>query len=202
MKKNEKRLIPCLSCLAPNGESDLFCDKCGASLITSTLDPMRTIQIQGFLLRKATSGTPAFITLLGVWVIFLPWLMGSVLAMFNVDFHETGVSPFIFFLIFLGLTLVALKILFMVTRNYFVMPGADQNKKIKRRKNIRKAILVLGKTGIFMGAGMVLVSWMTDSVGRTNHFWSGLLMLIVSFGIMACALNRKEEKSSIIKAEV
>ncbi len=178
-----KEIIACLSCLAPNNWSIDFCENCGSPIgMTSTLDPLKTIQAEGFLLRKATSERPKFIVLLGIWLLFLPWLGGTSAIAINMMVKGKGVADFIFFLISIALALVAVRVLFLVTHNYLTMPDLKQNKKLKGEKKMINTILIFGKIGIFLGAAILVGSWMTDLFG-SNLFWSGLLILFVSFGI-------------------
>ncbi len=123
MTETEKDLIICMSCMAPNDKSDDFCQNCRASLATtSTLDPLQTIQNEGSLWRKATSERPKFIVVLGMWVLFLPWIVGTIVIEASIIINWDGFSSLIFFWIGVALFLIALNMLFTVTKNYLTMP--------------------------------------------------------------------------------
>lgn len=127
MTEFNREIVACMSCLAPNGISTAFCESCGSPLgTTSTLDPVKTIRAESFLLQKAVSARPKFIVLLGVWVIFLPWLLISGGIAVNQLLYPDGFASFVFFWIGVGLSFVAVKILFSVTSNYLTMADSTQ----------------------------------------------------------------------------
>jgi hypothetical protein len=110
--------IICPSCLAPNASFTSFCDSCGAPIgTTATLDPIQSINTQGFLFRKALEGRPKPIVLVGLWLMFFPALLGSLYAAICLILNRTSVADF-FFWVFVGFAYVAFVILYRVTRNY------------------------------------------------------------------------------------
>ena len=126
----DEEIIACLSCLAPNKASVDFCEKCGAPIgTTSTLDPLKMIRAEGFLLAKATHGKPKPIVLIGVWIIFLPWLVGSLLLAGSQILYGYSFEGFVFFWIGIGLAIVALTVLYRVTKNYFAPPDLERNEE-------------------------------------------------------------------------
>ena len=115
--------ITCPSCQALNNRRAEFCHKCGAPLgPVATLDPMQTIQAEGFLLRKATEGRPSRIVLIGIWIVFLPCLVGTVYSAIRLLFGERGSFGFFFFWGSIGLSIIAFMILYRVTKNYLTIP--------------------------------------------------------------------------------
>ena len=111
--------ILCHSCLTPNASFASFCDNCGAPIgTTATLDPIQSINTQGFLFRKALEGRPKPIVLAGLWLMFFPALVGSLYAAIRLILNRTGIADFFFFWVFVGLAYVAFVILYRVTRNY------------------------------------------------------------------------------------
>ena len=123
MTETEKDLIICMSCMASNYKSDDFCQNCRALLATiSTLDPLQTIQDEGSLWRKATSARPKFIVVLGTWILFVPWIVGAILLEVITIFNWQGFGSLILFWLGVALFLIALDILFTVTKNYLTMP--------------------------------------------------------------------------------
>ena len=126
----DEEIIACLSCMAPNPATIAFCEKCGAPIgTTSTLDPLKMIRAEGFLLKKATTDRPKPIVLFGVWIIFLPWLAGSILLAGSQILYGFDFEGFVFFWIGVGLAMVALIILYRVTKNYFAPLDLEQNEE-------------------------------------------------------------------------
>ena len=119
-------LIACASCLAQNYESASHCQSCGYQLdSTSTLDPLKTIQAEGFMLRKATEGKPKFIVVLGIWIIFLPFLAAGIALAVSQIFDGGGFAGFVFFWLGIGLAYAGFIMLYRTTRNYL---SGDNNK--------------------------------------------------------------------------
>lgn len=123
--------IACLSCLAPNRASADFCEKCGAPIgTTATLDPLKMIRAEGFAIERATTAKkPSLIVLIGVWLLFLPFLpAGAFLAVsqFSAGF---GFQGFVFFWLGVGLGVFGAVILYRVSKNYFAPQEAirDEN---------------------------------------------------------------------------
>ena len=116
----DQEIIACLSCLAPNDVNADFCENCGAPLgSTSTLDPLKMIRAEAFAIRKATTvKKPSLVVLIGVWLLFLPFLLiGAMLAysQFSTGF---GFQGFVFFWLGIGLLVIGAVILYRVTKNY------------------------------------------------------------------------------------
>jgi hypothetical protein len=111
--------IICPSCLTPNASFASFCESCRAPLgTTATLDPIQSINTQGFLFRKALEGRPRPIVLAGLWLMFFPALLGSLYAATSLILNRTGLADFFLFLVSLGFAYVSFVILYRVTRNY------------------------------------------------------------------------------------
>ena len=109
----------CPSCLKRIASFASFCDNCGAPIgTTATLDPIQSINTQGFLFRKALEGRPKPIVLAGLWLMFFPALLGSIYAATRLILNRTGFADFLFFWVFIGFAYVAFVILYRVTRNY------------------------------------------------------------------------------------
>lgn len=115
--------ITCPSCQTINEQSAIFCRKCGAPIgAVATLDPVQTIQAQGFLFRKATEGRPRPMVLLGIWILFLPALVGSVYFAIHIILNRYGFSDFFFFWGAIGLAYIGFKVLYRTTKNYLTLP--------------------------------------------------------------------------------
>jgi hypothetical protein len=82
----DDRLI-CPHCARPIGRFDHFCPHCGGPVTAhASIDPLGQVYSAGHGYRRATSGRPTFLVLLGMWLIFglqipvLLFLAASVLS--------------------------------------------------------------------------------------------------------------------------
>ena len=115
--EDEVELPVCLSCLQPNTVEDHFCRKCGAPLDSyAATAPFESIFAQGHVFRGATEGKPRLIVVIGVWLIFLPALMISLLDIVLPLFHSESVVNGVFSVPIAGFC--ALMII-LCTRRYF-----------------------------------------------------------------------------------
>ena len=120
-KKSYQRVI-CASCGFPFDPSEFYCPNCKAlTTEVSNLDPMRAIATEGLLLSKATQGKQKPIVLVGIWILFLPILLVSLLFAASTIYEDigTGFGGFFFFWGAIALAVLAFSVLFKVTRNYF-----------------------------------------------------------------------------------
>ena len=119
MIEDEKTLVVCMSCMTPNDASDKSCRNCRASLfIASSLDPVQTIQNEGALFRKAVSSRPKLIVLVGTWILFVPWIIGTIFLEIQVFANWDGIPSLVFFLLGIASFAAAVIIINAVTRNY------------------------------------------------------------------------------------
>jgi hypothetical protein len=103
----------CKSCAALNEPDVNFCVKCGAPLSSySTIGPFESIFAQGFVYRVAAENPRRFIVVLGIWLIFLPFVLAG--AMIIASGEGLGWD-----LMGLGLLFVPLAIIGRTTWNYF-----------------------------------------------------------------------------------
>lgn len=109
----------CPSCLTLNDEFAAFCRKCRTPIgAVATLDPMQTIQTEGFLFRKAIGGRPKPIVLVGVWILFLPVMgVGSYFAV-HLIVNRKDFSDFFFFWGAMGLAYIGFVVLYRTTKNF------------------------------------------------------------------------------------
>lgn len=111
--------VTCLSCLAQNTESAPFCSQCGAPIgPVATVDPIQTIQTEGFLLRKALEGRPKPIVFLAIWILHLPMLLAGAGIAIHMIVNGHGLAAFVFFWAGIGLASFGFIVLYRVTRNY------------------------------------------------------------------------------------
>ena len=111
--------VTCATCQTLNERFESFCRECGSPIsVTATLDPVSTIQTEAFLFRKALDGPLKGIVLIGMWILFLPIIVGSVYSTIYLILYQRGLANFFFFWVFVGLTYVAFIILYRVTKKY------------------------------------------------------------------------------------
>lgn len=125
---NDASLIACMSCLAPNDEFADFCEKCGTPLSTSsTLDPLKIIRTEGFIVGKATTiKRPKFIIVLGIWVLLFPSLVVSLFGAVSVAMYGAEFAGFFLFWVAVGWSVFVSVVLYRVTRNY-MGPISDED---------------------------------------------------------------------------
>ena len=108
-----ERLL-CTSCLFPNVPGTPFCKRCGAAIdFISTIGPLEHIYAEGHAYRQAVEGRPKPIILVGMWLLFLPSLLGALVIMFS-GRH----AGFLFFFLGGGLAWICVTMLYRVTKNF------------------------------------------------------------------------------------
>ena len=143
MEKNNKkdempRQVVCPNCLEETESFQSFCRKCGAPLSSiSTTGPLERIYSSGFMYRQAIEGRPKFVVVIGMYVMFLPMLIGAVCMMIALLTQYEGGIPakcaITAGIILFGL--VPFTILFRTTKNYLkIRRKPDEEKNCKRTK--------------------------------------------------------------------
>ncbi len=105
----------CLSCLAPQEVSAHFCAKCGAPLSSyASTGPIERAFASGFVFRQSADRPRKLVVLFGIWLIFAPLGLVSLLMLFPASSGFTPIS-------LLGLLVLILSaaIIWKTTRNYF-----------------------------------------------------------------------------------
>jgi hypothetical protein len=142
-KRDEKTANVCLSCMAPNYESDDVCQNCGAPLREpSSLDPIQTIRNEGALFQKTVSGRPKLIVLIGAWIFFVSWIITTIAVEINIISSWDGLFSLVLFWCGVALFLFAVYVLFNVTKNYINAREsyqADANKHQLSAENRQRA---------------------------------------------------------------
>ena len=123
----EPETIVCTSCLHQNDEIRKFCEECGAPIgaFTTTM-PFERIQAEGFAYREASSNPSKPIVIFGMYLIFMPWLIGA-WSMAGYSFYY---YDYLWGAIFFVLGLFAFLMLLKTTKNYI---------KNKREKQVEPA---------------------------------------------------------------
>lgn len=108
----ESEGITCPGCAEPNPRDADFCTACGRPLsATSTLDPLKTIQSEGFMFRQATGGRPSRLILAGTWLLVVPGVLIAALEWRQVADSSAK-------LLLVVATVLGGLLLFQSTRNY------------------------------------------------------------------------------------
>ena len=82
--EKEPELVTCPNCSRTNASLAHFCTKCGAPLSAlANIGPWETTLSEGFAYRQAVSGPPKTITLIGMWLLFGPALIGAVFLLLS-----------------------------------------------------------------------------------------------------------------------
>lgn len=110
--------------MAENEEEAAFCRQCGNPIgDTSSLDPLKRIQGQGWIYRRAAASPYRLLIVVGMWLIFLPMAFMAYPFAFARS-HDTGDLPGVVFGCLIGM--IALAVLWKVTANY-IRQRATQN---------------------------------------------------------------------------
>ena len=116
----------CPSCQTANRDFESFCRNCGFPVgATATLDPIKSIQTEGLVFRKALEGRPKPVVLAGIWIMFLPVAIVSACSAVYFILYHRQLSDVIFFWAMVGLTFTSVVILFRVTRNFIGAKRAE-----------------------------------------------------------------------------
>ncbi|MFL6467719.1 MAG: hypothetical protein ACJ72Z_07150 [Pyrinomonadaceae bacterium] len=120
MDEGDERLV-CASCGRLIGVSDAYCPDCMAPTGgVSNLDPMQAIVSEGRLFSRATEGRQKPIVLIGVWILFLPFVLVGGFSAISIlrQGLGSGFENFIFFWGAIGLAFIGFTVLYKVTTNY------------------------------------------------------------------------------------
>jgi len=119
--ESQKEGVLCLSCMKANDGAAVFCRYCNAALgLTDNPDLLQRIAHEGAVYSKAVEGKPKPIVLIGVWLLFLPVLIISLLSAVSLAFEgERGSISFVFFWVLIISAFFSLTMIYKVTRNYF-----------------------------------------------------------------------------------
>lgn len=115
------RGIVCLSCLKENDSAAVYCRYCNSALqVTNNPDPIQKLSHEGVVYSKAVEGKPKLVVLIGVWLLFFPVLIFSLITAVSMAFEgERGSSGFIFFWFLVISAFFSLTMIYKVTKNYF-----------------------------------------------------------------------------------
>jgi hypothetical protein len=120
----------CPKCLSAISGYENFCDNCGAAL--SILSPFEHIRAMGNAYRSGSDEPRKPIVLVGIWLIFFPPLVffvgvglyalthiTDVIASFRGPRGDDPVQSIFAFCIYSGLTVIAARMLYKTTKNFF-----------------------------------------------------------------------------------
>jgi hypothetical protein len=127
---NERTFV-CFSCMQPNEFENRFCKFCNAPISQySSNDPLQIAYNEGMTYRKAVEAKPKLIIIFGVWVLFLPVLLGSIAILFETISSGKGAVAFVFFWLSIAVGGFSLVMIYRVTKNYFYYQEKLQNEEI------------------------------------------------------------------------
>ena len=114
---SDREQLVCPSCLQRNDEYADYCSKCGAPISpTVNFDPFKRIASQGWLFRTAASDSRRMITVIGIWLLFLPYIVTLVVLATTLDLGEK--NHFLILAFLLILSVIPGIIIFRTTLNY------------------------------------------------------------------------------------
>ena len=80
MERDQTEDVVCIHCGMPTSSKSEFCEHCQAPQGPyATLDPLQTIQSQGFVFRQAAGFTAGLVSVIVVWLLFLGALVVPIL---------------------------------------------------------------------------------------------------------------------------
>jgi len=104
--------------MAPQPFTADICDECGFALrLANNLDPMTAVRSEGMVISNGVYRPVRLIVVVMIWVIFLPWLLGSLLGMLTA-ISVTGAWGFMMFWFSVGNATLAATAMYKVTANY------------------------------------------------------------------------------------
>ncbi len=110
----------CPQCMNINETSDHFCRKCGAPISSyATIDPIGRIWAEGYFYRQAVWHPRSAIVVIGIWMIFLPTILFSLMLVLSSAEFADRAYGIIAKLLELALVGLQFTILWMITRNYW-----------------------------------------------------------------------------------
>ena len=145
MTEADKPIVVCMNCMTPNDMAKNYCRNCRVALHRPiSVTPVQSIDDEGFLLRKAADGRPKFIVVFGTWLLFFPWVFGTVAGGIFLISNWDGFGSFVLFLIGAALLLLAVQMLSTVTKNYLAAQASfdknEQNKKLIKENKWRAKV--------------------------------------------------------------
>ena len=109
--------VLCTSCLEANVPGADFCVRCGNPVgDTTALDPLKRIYAQGWVYRRAASSPYRLLIVVGMWLIYLPFVLGMLFPL--VFFTPVEKESVLSVVAALAVTVVGAGTLLRVTRNY------------------------------------------------------------------------------------
>jgi hypothetical protein len=105
--EEEEGMPLCISCMTPNDPMRNFCEKCGAPLQSlGAMGPFEGIWGEGFVYRQATEKPRSLVIVLGVWLIFGTYAMGSVATLLSGWLNSAEERLFSAFWLFISVMMI------------------------------------------------------------------------------------------------
>jgi hypothetical protein len=123
MTANTENFITCRSCYTINEKLDALCQQCGLPLApaAATLGPLSVGETRDGVL-KARERRPRLVVVLGLWLIFFPFLVHAAMVAFDILLYYRTRSNFMIFWLAIGSLSLSVLVLYRITRNYLTLP--------------------------------------------------------------------------------
>ena len=120
----------CFSCMRPNDADARFCQYCNTPISQgSSNDPLQLAHTEGLIYRRAVESKPKLVVVLGVWIIFFPGVIASLIGVPLIAFEGQGTIGFVLFWLGIITGGFSFLMLYKVTKNYFFFD--DKRAEIK-----------------------------------------------------------------------
>lgn len=122
MRSNLAKPITCPSCQTVNEQLEVFCHGCGTPLsLPATPDTSNITPAEGHL-RKVRERRPKLVVVLGLWLVFLPFLVLAAITALDILLNYRTSSNFMSFWLSVGSLCLSVFVLYRITKNYLTIP--------------------------------------------------------------------------------
>lgn len=122
-------IMLCPHCLAENPENQNFCHKCATPLSSfAAIDPIGSIYAQVNTYQKAISPKTGRVAFIGVWLIFGPAAIASIVIILATLWHSVPPLDLVWYdLVGIVWCIVSIYFVYRVTRNYIAQSSAPRD---------------------------------------------------------------------------
>lgn len=124
MTANTDSFITCRSCYTVNEKLEVFCQQCGLPLdpTAATVGPSNVGETPDDVFLKKRARRPKLVVVLGLWLIFFPFLVHAAMVAFDILLNNRTRSNFMTFWLAIGSLSLSVVVLYRITRNYVTLP--------------------------------------------------------------------------------
>jgi hypothetical protein len=129
MTANTDNFITCRSCYTINEKLEVFCQQCGLPLDpkAATLGPLNVGETPEDVFLEKRARRPKLVVVLGLWLIFFPFLVHAAMVAFDILLNYRTRSNFMIFWLAIGSLCLSVLVLYRITRNYVTLPPARKD---------------------------------------------------------------------------